>query len=357
MKIGIYDPYLDDCGGGEKYMMTIASVLSEKHSVDVFWDEENDLRLVEDRFGLDLSKVKLVENIFASKVSTLSRMVLSRKYDAIILLSDGSLPLLLCRKLFVHIQRPIELGKVSFLGNIKKSKVNAFFCNSEFTKKFVDSQFHINAKVIYPPVELHPIKTKKENMILHVGRFRVFDKTNGTKDYKKQYIMIDAFKKMIDQGLKDWEFTIAVSVKENDKQAFEDLEKNAKGYPIHFKINKSNKDLWEYYSRSKIYWHATGYGEDLLKYPEKAEHFGISTVEAMGAGAVPVVIDAGGQSEIITDSKDGMLWKSIPELIEETLIVIASEKLREELSKNARLRAKDFTIQMFEKKVFDMIKL
>jgi len=355
MKIGIYDPYLDDCGGGEKYMMTIASVLSGKHSVDVFWDDKDELKHVENRFGLDLSKIKLVKNIFTPKTSTISRMITSKKYDAIILLSDGSLPLLLCKKLFVHIQRPIEIKKFSLLEGIKKSRVTAFFCNSEFTKKFVDSQFGIAAKVIYPPVELHPVKVKKENMILHVGRFRVYHKTNGTKDYKKQYVMVEAFKKMIDHGLKDWEFTIAVSVKEDDENAFADLRRLATGYPIHFEVNKSNKELWEYYSKSKIYWHATGYGEDLMKYPEKAEHFGISTVEAMGAGAVPVVIDAGGQPEIITDSENGMLWKSIPELIEETLIVIASEQLRNELSKNAKTRAKDFTIQKFEENVFDLM--
>ena len=38
MKIGIYDPYLDDIGGGEKYMMSIAEVLSLENIVDVLLD-------------------------------------------------------------------------------------------------------------------------------------------------------------------------------------------------------------------------------------------------------------------------------------------------------------------------------
>ena len=65
MKIGIFDPYLDDLGGGEKYMMTIAQVLSEKHDVSVFWDNKFDLDGLLKRFSLDLSKVKITPNIFS----------------------------------------------------------------------------------------------------------------------------------------------------------------------------------------------------------------------------------------------------------------------------------------------------
>lgn len=355
MKIGIYDPYLDDCGGGEKYMMTIAAVLSAKHDVDVFWDNNSDFKNVIERFNLDLSKVNLVKNIFTPQTSTLSRILKSRKYDSIIILSDGSLPFIFSKKLYLHIQRPISINKFSIFERIKKRRISGFFCNSKFTKSFIDSQFLIDAKVIYPPVELHPKSIKKENMILHVGRFRVFDKTNGAEDYKKQYVLIDAFKQMIDHGLKDWKFVLAVSVQEKDQKIFEDLQKKAKGYPIHFMINKSNNDLWEYYSKAKIYWHATGFSEDLKKYPERAEHFGISTVEAMGAGVVPVVINAGGQSEIITDGENGMLWETVPELIEETLIIISSEKLRKELSDEAIKRANDFTLGMFSKHIIELI--
>ena len=38
MKIGVYDPYLDDVGGGEKYMLTTAECLSNDHDVTIFWD-------------------------------------------------------------------------------------------------------------------------------------------------------------------------------------------------------------------------------------------------------------------------------------------------------------------------------
>jgi hypothetical protein len=55
-------------------------------------------------------------------------------------------------------------------------------------------------------------------------------------------------------------------------------------------------------------WHATGYGFDAEQYPAKQEHFGMTTVEAMSAGAVPVVLNTGGQREIVTHGDDGFLW-------------------------------------------------
>lgn len=353
-KIGIYDPYLDDCGGGEKYMISIASFLSEKYDVCVFWDNPADLDAVATRFSLDVSKITVVPNIFSSHASTLTRLKKTKQYDSIIFLSDGSIPLV-SSKLYLHIQRPLQHVSLGFINKIKLKRVSRVFCNSEYTKKYIDKTLRVTCQVIYPPVELHPKKIKKENVILHVGRFRVMDKTVGAGDYKKQHVMISTFKKMVDQGLSKWKMIMAVSVNENDSIAFEKLKESIKDYPIEFHVNKSNKDLWDLYSRAKIYWHASGYGEDLEKNPELAEHFGISTVEAMGAGAVPVVINAGGQKEIVTDGINGFFWNTIPELIEVTLILINSTDELSLQSEHAKKRAKFFSVDNFKKQVFEMI--
>src|SRR3990167_4859149 len=127
MKIGIYDPYLDDLGGGEKYMMTIAQVLSKENEVEVFWDNAADLKELLKRFSLDLSKIKLTPNIFSPKVSTIQRFLKTRKYDFIIFLSDGSIPLV-SSKLLVHIQQPLgQMQTDSILGKFKTRRVSTFF--------------------------------------------------------------------------------------------------------------------------------------------------------------------------------------------------------------------------------------
>src|SRR3989344_8189925 len=98
MKIGVFDPYLDDLGGGEKYMMTIAECLSDKHEVFIFWDKKQDLDELKSRFSLNLNRVGLKQNIFSRKVSPWKRLLETRKYDAIIFLSDGSFPFSLSKK-------------------------------------------------------------------------------------------------------------------------------------------------------------------------------------------------------------------------------------------------------------------
>lgn len=351
MRIGVYDPYLDDLGGGEKYMMSIASVLSDSHDVSVFWNNQKDIDMLTQRFNVDLSKVHIVKDIFASGVSLLERLPVSKSYDVIIVLSDGSVPILLSKKLFLHIQQPLDIMRKGFWGKFKMSRVDKIFCNSHFTKSFINPALLRKTNVIYPPVALHAKQLGKENIILHVGRFRTTDMLTGAGDFKKQHIMIDAFKSMIDKGLKDWKFVLAVSVMDKDMQSFEEMKAGAKGVPIEFLINKTNQELWEVYSKAKIYWHASGFGEDLKMHPEYAEHFGISTVEAMGAGVVPVVINAGGQKEIVTDKEDGLLWDSLKELQEKTLLLMHKPALLGKLSLHAKVRAKDFSYEKFSEAV------
>lgn len=353
MRIGIFDPYLDDLGGGEKYMMTIAQVLSENNEVDVFWDNNLEFQELLKRFSLDLSKVKVVPNIFSPHISTFRRFLATTKYDRIIILSDGSIPFVY-PKLLVHIQQPLaNMQNSSLIGKIKISRVNVFFCNSDYTKSFIDSKFHIKTTVLFPPVKIKSKNINKENIILHVGRFRIKNVKND--DYKKQRVMITEFKKMIDKGLKNWKFVLAVSVNAKDNNEFLDMKSFAKDYPIEFLVNRSNDDLWEIYSKAKIYWHASGYGEDLKLHPEYAEHFGMSTVEAMGAGAVPVVINSGGQREIVTDGENGYLWDTLDEFRAKTLNLIKNENEILRLSKNAKNRAMDFSEERFSESVRKLI--
>lgn len=350
MKVGIFDPYLDDIGGGERYMMSIAEYLSFKHNVIIFWDRKSDIEKIHEQFSLDLSRCEVRDNIFSKSYGFLKRIFESWKYDAIIFLSDGSIPIVLSKRLYLHIQQPLSnMDDKSFKFKFKLSRVSKIFFNSEYSKSFVDPGIAERGVVLHPPVSLNPKKIKKENIVLHVGRFRV--RNVGATDYKKQDVMIAVFKKMVDRGLKDWKFILAVGVHGEDKEEFNKIQESANGYPIEFLINVNNKKLWEVYSKAKLYWHASGYGEDLNKHPEYAEHFGISTVEAMGGGAVPVVINAGGQKEIVENGKNGFLWNTIDELMKETNILVKNNKLWEKMSSEAATRAKIFSKERFCKEL------
>ncbi|MGA2968062.1 MAG: glycosyltransferase family 4 protein [Candidatus Levyibacteriota bacterium] len=353
MKIGVFDPYMDSLGGGEKYMLTAAWYLSQMHQVSVFWDQAGVLEKGAERFNLNLSKVKTVSNIFSSKTPLYKRYLQSKKFDAIFFLSDGSLPLLGC-KAYVHFQFPVEwVNPNSVFGNLKKSRIKKIICNSYFTKAFIDKKFNADSEILYPPtyfrkdfpkVELK----KKKNQILNIGRLSTFPDGGLSK---KQDFMIKAFKEIIDSGVKSWKLTLVVSYLEKDKGLLEDLKKQAAGYPIEILENITFKELTQVYSQAKIYWHASGFGEDLVIHPERAEHFGITTVEAMINGLVPVVINAGGQKEIVRDGIDGFLFDSEKELLEKTARLIKDSLLLTKMAKKARAKAEQFSTDRFCEKL------
>jgi glycosyltransferase involved in cell wall biosynthesis len=354
VRIGIFTPYLDSLSGGEKYMLTLAHCLSRSHNVTLFWDPQDEAFIKKEtlrKFNLNIENLSFTKSIFTPKTSLLKRLQETKKYDYIIYLSDGSIPVVSC-KLIIHFQFPVEWVKNSFLAKQKIKRVKKIICNSYFTKQFIDKKFSINSDVIYPPVTLYNSSIEKQNTILTVGRF---GKNKSGSIFKKQDFLIDSFKKLVDKDLKKWNLLIIISYNDKDKSDVEELKKLAKDYPITFLENVSNAQIEQAYKKAKIYWHASGFGEDLKKYPERAEHFGISTVEAMSAGCVPVVINAGGQTEIIESRKNGLVWSSQDELIDFTQEVINNQNLWKNLAKEAIKRAEDFSPDRFCKNIQNLI--
>lgn len=348
MKLGIFDPYLDTLGGGEKYILTAAEYLSADHNVIIFWDPkdaENIREKTKKKFNIDLKKVNFSPSIFAPNTPFLQRLKISRLFDAILYLSDGSIPLVGCN-LYVHFQFPVEwVSSSDIKTKIKKFRIKKVFCNSVFTKNFIDKKFGIDSLILYPPADMIIERNvKKNNVILHVGRFGT---TVEGKNYKKQDVMIEVFKSMVKKGLRRWMFKIVISVLPQDEEKIKVLKELAKDYPIEFIQNPSNMELARLYAQSKIYWHATGFGEDISLHPERAEHFGIATVEAMSAGSVPVVINAGGQPEIVDNNLNGFLWNTMEELEDKTSFLIKNESIWEKFSKNSQEKAQFFTKKRF----------
>src|SRR3989339_272253 len=108
------------------------------------------------------------------------------------------------------------------------------------------------------------------------------------------------------------------------------LKIQAKGFNIEFIESPSFDQIIDIYGRSKIFWSATGFDVDENKNPEKVEHFGISLIEAMSAGCVPIVYKAGGYKEIIDNENCGFLWENLDELITLTKQIMTDyTKLRE----------------------------
>lgn len=359
MKVGIFTPYLDILGGGERYILTIASYLSEKnYQVDIFWDDEKIKREIKERLGIDLGKIRFVENIFSSSKNLNQKWRVTRSYDLFFYMSDGSVPSLFGKKNFLCFMAPFTgVNGRSFLNRIKLARFKRIMAISKFTKKFIDGEYGVESAVVYPPVEISSKPGKKENLILSVGRF------TQTLHDKKQDILVEVFKQMNKEGFKDWRLVLAGGMVDEGKKYVEHLGKLVKGYPIEIKTNINLGELRRYYKKAKIYWHAAGFGEDEQEHPERMEHFGIATVEGMSAGAVPIVINKGGQPEIVKHQANGFLWETKEELAKYTLRLIAesrskvkSENLWEKLSKQAIKDSQKFSQKVFCKRIDEIIK-
>ncbi len=334
MKVGIYSPYLDSLGGGERYILTIAEFFLKKgDTVDIFWNKSGDLIDMGKRFGLDLRGGKFVSNPFSKNL--LEKIKITQSYDLVVALSDGSIPLSFGKKNWLHLQVPFQKSnRPKTIDKLKFKFYEHIICNSNFTKKVIDKTYGINSTVVYPPVDVEVFKKgKKENLIISVGRFAAS---------KKQQDLIKAFKK-----LNTWKLIFLGSHTPDVSLDMDKLRSNAKGFKIEFKLNVSYDVLKESFEQASIYWHGAGFGEDLNAHPENAEHFGITTVEAMSAGCVPVVFGGGGQLEIIEEGKTGFFWQTQDELIEKTSKLITDPKLREKVAGEAVLASKKFSKQNF----------
>ena len=320
----VFDPYLDTLGGGERYTLSFANTLDNLgYSVDLAWPDFTILKEAKARFGLDFNKLKINPTAFKQfthKTNLVRKLLFQRHYDIVFFLSDGSLPFLFGKRNFVHFQTPFVGRKLSFIDRMKIFLINKFIYNSKFTQK-VNEKFLPSSKsvVLYPPVDTDSLKntTPKENIILSVGRF------DSPSHAKRQDILIEAYKKL-SPLIRDKYTLILAGALVTDQSYLDPYKKSAKDFNIKFVINPEFTKLKDLYCRAKIFWHASGYEIDEETYPDRVEHFGIVTVEAMASGCIPVVINKGGQREIIS-SKSGFLCEDLNELVEKTSLLINSK--------------------------------
>ncbi len=341
MKAAIYNPYLDTLGGGERYTMAVAQVLLKSgHDVHIEWKDKSIQKKLEERFGIKLQGVSFVDDIKRGS-----------NYDLCFWVSDGSIPLLSARTNFIHFQIPFKFHeRGNLITRMKLLRIKKIICNSYFTKKFIDKSFGINSVVLYPPADIKSFKPKKKlNQIIYVGRFSKLTQS------KRQDVLIESFKKVYDQGHREYKLILAGGIEVGTGDFIYQLEKTLEGYPIKIIKSPSFKEIMKLVGESKIFWSAAGYGVDEDKHPSKVEHFGISVVEAMSAKCVPVIYKAGGYKEIIENSKNGFLWNDTAEFINKTINLIEDKRELAEVATKASLDSQKYSYENFEKNLLTFI--
>jgi glycosyltransferase involved in cell wall biosynthesis len=232
---------------------------------------------------------------------------------------------------------PTDLG---FLDHYER-----VLANSEYTRDWVRRLWGVDADVLFPPIRVQELRPgPKRRRILTVGRFIA----RGVGHSKKQLELVGAFGDMVRRGGMDgWELQIVGGCEPAQRRYLAEVQRAAEGLPVHVHANAPRRLVEELFASSSIFWVATGLGEDDEKAPWLFEHFGITTVEAMAAGCVPVVIDKAGQREIVRHGTDGYRWQTLGELEALTRRLAGDDALRERLAAAAVQRAGAFSEEAF----------
>ncbi|MEG4405039.1 glycosyltransferase [Microcoleus sp. MON2_D5] len=360
MSIAIYDHGLHFIGGGQKYVATIASLLQNEFDITFIANKPVAVSDLESWYGLNLSgcKIKILPLAFYEKRGM-------QCIDSSIIVEDMENP-------FDEIARESKNYDIFINANqLEKVKplspISVFFChfpntfrnchfavddytfiiaNSHFTVKWLEKRWNLQPTfLLYPPVEMATVKVPKEKIILAVGQFE----SGGTK---KQIELIKAFRSLLGdypEEFQGWRLILAgSSIPKNPylKTVQNLLKQDSRA--IELKVNADFDDVKSLYARASIFWHGCGLGE---VNPQRFEHFGMATVEAMQNCCVPIVFNGGGQPEIVEHGRSGFLFNTVEELCQHSHQLIVNPDLLAELQAGAQQRSQNFRLARFEKKV------
>jgi glycosyltransferase involved in cell wall biosynthesis len=218
--------------------------------------------------------------------------------------------------------------------------------NSEFTRSWIRKRWGVDSDVLYPPIQvqrLHPAPTREQRVVT-VGRFF----SPGLGHAKRQLEMVQFFGRAHREGrLPGWSMSVLGGCEPSQEPYLDQVRAAADGLPVEIVANAPRTLVEDRLSTSSVFWSATGYGSDEDEQPWTSEHFGMTTVEAMAGGCVPVVIDKAGQKEIVREGVDGFRWSTPAQLIARTAQVADDEALRARLAASAVERAQQYDEKAF----------
>jgi GT2 family glycosyltransferase/glycosyltransferase involved in cell wall biosynthesis len=302
--IGIYNSFWNTKGGGESHALSFAEVLQKYGIVYLISENDFDIKELELYYKMDLSNCrKIVQSVINTQLTEKFNIFINSTYRSNL----------------------ISKAKVSYFivsfphKNVTKEFLDSytFLYNSDYTKKWAEIYWDdiSQSKVVYPVgtlVKQDLLQTKKEKIILNVGRFFV------GSHCKNQLEIAKIFKKIVRRyDISDWKLVLIGSIDTNSDEALlyhDKIQDELKGLSYEI-ITNSKKDLLDtYYEKAYLYVHATGLGKDEEKHPDEFEHFGITPIEAMTFGCIPIVYSVGGAADLIQELEVGYTYKSKKEL-------------------------------------------
>ncbi|AEH08553.1 glycosyltransferase [Candidatus Frankia meridionalis] len=218
--------------------------------------------------------------------------------------------------------------------------------NSAYTRDWIRRLWRTDADLLYPPIQVARLAPaeERERSVLSVGRLFA----PGLGHAKRQLEMVRWFGELYRSGaLPGWRMHVVGGCEDSQLPYLEQIRDAARGLPVEIHPNAPRHEVERLLSTCSVFWSATGYGEDVDRRPWTAEHFGMTTVEAMAGGCVPVVIDSAGQREIVRHGLDGFRWTSPQQLASFSRRLATEDGMRRRLAASAIARAQEYSDTAF----------
>jgi glycosyltransferase involved in cell wall biosynthesis len=335
---------LSPCGGAERLTLLTMYALSQKGvNFDLTTSVKPDMIKIENAYGYKIAsivkkseKVNILESLDEPAIN---RIIEKGNYDITINTHGDTLPYYHCslskKNAITYCHFPsakyhIDSENLEYLRDIKISgftqipdvdysknkeahifdveteqKVKKYFkflrnkyynmmkntlvlTNSEYTRKAISNAFYIDAKILYPPVDVETFQkvasksNQRDDTILVISRIAPDKQIENAIEVARLIRRRGIGKGMI----------IAGNLHDYDNRYYQHLKKMIADYDlsdyVSLQTNIRFSKLVELMQLAKVYFH-----------PRIDEHFGISIVEAMASGLVPIVSDIGGHTEFV----------------------------------------------------------
>jgi len=317
--VGIYTPFPITLGGGENYILSLAAAAAENSSVTIITDIQTSIT----RFAFVLRDLG-IEN-FPFAIATKDECS-NREFDIAIAMGNEIIPTWIprARKFIYHCQFPFPINHSTRHMFGRNEEIDSYIVNSDFTKRAIVEQtarYQLKPKqihVISPPVNLsrHKISTLVKEKLRkgQTTRFTSVGRFFASGHCKRQDVIARVLHRVAEK------FDIAAEIYGglSTTVADQDFYQTVKSYEIPQKITVNanvGRDIIETsMERAHYYIHAAGLGVNAAVNPHQCEHFGITVVEAMANGCIPIVYSVGGPAEIVKKAGVGYTFSSENEL-------------------------------------------
>lgn len=358
MRIGFFHPFTGSVGGGDRYLYKILELASRLHDAELFVLSPNrpdprawqlvgvdvgagafEWRPVQ---GDDLRAVTTDLDLLVTIAIDLPARSYARRSVAIV-----QFPFVPRDQLRYRLEGLAAAAVGRRRGPAALASYTRFVAYSTFCQGWIRQRLRVEAEVIPPPVDMPAEAPDVVRMpwIVSVGRFRA----GGMKQHE---VLIEAFRTL---GKDGWELHLAGTAQDDSQPWLDELHRRASGLRVVFHVNAPREEVLDLYRSGSVYWHAAGHSVDPELHPERLEHFGMTTVEAMAHGCVPLVVPEGGQAEIVSEGVTGRYWRTIPELVSATRHLIDNPSERDHLAAAASQAARQYDTARFRQLVRDRI--